>query len=222
MRTRTGATRRMLAAMLAAMVATVAFAGVISAHEHRHVGDYNFVVGFMNEPAIIEQPNGLDLRITTGEGDNAEPVEGLENTLDAEIIYGDQRLPLDIRARWGQPGAYTADVIPTATGAYTFRIYGTIDGMQVDETFTSGPDTFSEVAGINAMTFPNQVDTVGSVQETASDANDTASTAMMLGIAGVAFGLLGTALAVVAFMRLSTVTRQHSTGTGAVAPDATD
>ena len=222
MRKQTHAVRGLLVATSFALLIGVVFAGTLSAHEHRHVGDYNFVVGFTNEPAIVEQPNGLELRITTGHGDNPEPVEGLANTLNAEIIIGDQRLPLEIRPQYNVPGAYTADVIPTEHGTYSFRIYGTIDGTQIDETFTGGPDTFSEVAGRNAMTFPNQVDTVGSVQETANDASDTAGTAMMLGIAGIAFGLLGAALAVVAFMRMSAMNRQHSTGSGAVVPDATD
>ena len=222
MRMRTGATRRRLLALAAAMLATVALAGGISAHEHREVGEYTFTVGFINEPAIIEQPNGLELRIEHGHGDDAEPIEGLANTLDAEIIYGDERLPLEIRAQYNTPGAYTADVIPTEIGAYTFRIYGTIEGTQVDESFTGGPDTFSEVAGINAMTFPNQVETVGSVQSTANDASDTAGTAMMLAIGGIAFGLLGTALAVFAFMRVSAMNRQRGVTTGAVAQDATD
>src|SRR5690606_30123233 len=120
MRTSSGAIRRALIALTAAMLVTVMLAGAVAAHEHREVGEYTFTVGFLGEPAIIEQPNGLDLRVERGHGDAAEPVEGLANTLEAEIIYGEERLPLEIRARFGMPGAYTADVIPTAIGAYTF------------------------------------------------------------------------------------------------------
>jgi hypothetical protein len=216
------AAHRLMAAMLAVLLLMVAFAGATLAHEGREVGEYILNVGFVNEPAVVEQPNGLDLRVEHGHGGESEPVEGLENTLNAEIIFGDERLPLDVRPQYGEPGAYTADIIPTEPGTYSFRIYGTIDGTQIDETFVGGTGTFSEVAGLNAMTFPKQIDTVGNVQQTASDASDTASTAMMLGVAGVAFGLLGTAIAVVAFMRMSAVNRQRSTVSGAVAPDATD
>jgi hypothetical protein len=222
MRKHTHAVRRLLVATSAALLIGVVFAGTLSAHEHRHVGDYNLVVGFMNEPAIVEQPNGLDLRVTTGHGDNPDPVEGLANTLNAEIIFGDQRLPLEIRARWGQPGAYTADVIPTAIGTYTFRIYGTIEGMQVDETFVGGPDTFSEVVGRNAMTFPNQVSTVGSVQATASDASDTAGTAMTMAIVALVLGLLGAAIGGFALMKSMSRGREGTATSGAVAQDATD
>ena len=222
MRKQIRATHRLMAVLLAAMLTMVAFAGTISAHEGREVGEYILNVGFVNEPAVVEQPNGLDLRVEHGHGDAAEPVEGLENTLDAEIIFGEDRLPLEIRPQYNEPGAYTADIIPTEIGTYTFRIYGTIDGTHVDESFVGGTDTFSEVAGRNAMNFPNQVGTVGSVQAAASDAEDAAGTAMFLAIGGLVFGLLGAALGAVALMKSGSARRQPATSTGAVARDATD
>jgi hypothetical protein len=214
-----GGIRRLFAALSVAMLVSILVAGSLSAHEQSGVGEYTFVVGFIHEPAIVEEPNGLDLRVSRGAGDNAELIEGLENTLNAEILFGDQRLPLQLRARYGQPGAYTADIIPTEMGTYSFRIYGDIEGTQVDETFVGGPDTFSEVAGKNAMSFPNQVGTVGSVQSMASDASDTASTAMMFGIGGLIAGLLGLVLGGLAFMKSMAGSRVPS---GAVVQDATD
>lgn len=217
-----GVIRRLLVALGVAITGTLLLASLASAHEHRHVGEFELTVGFLNEPAIVEEPNGLDLRVMRGEGDNAEPVEGLAGTLQAEIIYGDQRLPLQIEPRFGQPGAYRANIIPTATGAYTFHIFGTIDGTPVDETFTSGPDTFSEVTGRDALTFPNQVDQVYSIQQTASDANDSASTAMMLGIGGIVAGVLGLILGVLAFARSGSRSRAGEPLGSTVSQDAGD
>ncbi|MEX2446065.1 MAG: hypothetical protein WD734_01910, partial [Dehalococcoidia bacterium] len=37
---------------------------IAQAHESRDVGPYNFVVGWMAEPAIEGEKNGIDLRIT--------------------------------------------------------------------------------------------------------------------------------------------------------------
>lgn len=204
-RMHSGAGRRLLAAILTTVFAVLLVGGSALAHEHRHIGDYELTVGFLVEPAIVEQPNGLDLRVA--QGDDAEPVEGLENTLQAEIIYGDQRLPLEIRARWGQPGAYTSDVIPTATGTYIFRIYGTIDGTAIDEEFVGGPTTFSEVAGRDSMNFPNQIGTLGEVQASADDASDSAGTAMTMAIIALLLGLLGLALGALAFIRSASVGR---------------
>ena len=43
------------------------------AHERRSVGAYNFVVGWVNEPALLNQPNAVDLRVTrASDGSNVE------------------------------------------------------------------------------------------------------------------------------------------------------
>ncbi|MDG0866963.1 hypothetical protein [Candidatus Lucifugimonas marina] len=52
----------------AALLLTVLFAvlgtSTALAHEGRDVGDYNFVVGFLNEPAVEGMLNGVSIRIT--------------------------------------------------------------------------------------------------------------------------------------------------------------
>lgn len=137
--------------------------GIASAHEHRTVGDYEFVVGFINEPAVQDELNGVDLRVSlpasgtpAASEDEAEatPVEGLEESLSVEVIFGDQKVTLPLEARWNQPGAYVAYFIPTQPGDYSFHITGEINGQQVDETFTSSPETFSSVAPRADLEFP--------------------------------------------------------------------
>ncbi|MCC6314915.1 MAG: hypothetical protein IT337_12975, partial [Thermomicrobiales bacterium] len=97
------------------------------AHESRTVGDgkYEVVVGFLDEPAFSGQKNGLELRVATTPDSGTEagaaagaPVEGLEQTLHAEVIYGDQSMPLTLQARFGQPGAYAGWFFPMAAGDY--------------------------------------------------------------------------------------------------------
>jgi hypothetical protein len=45
------------------------------AHEQRDVGSYHFVVGFLNEPTLVDQLNGIDLTVTSGAG--KQPVQVL-------------------------------------------------------------------------------------------------------------------------------------------------
>ena len=182
---------RFMVALTVAIAGLLASAGVAGAHEHRHVGEYAIVVGFLNEPAIVEEPNGLELRVTKGEGEAAQPVEGLADTLRAEVIYGDQVMPLKLRPAYGEPGAYKAEFIPTAEGAYTFHIFGTIEGTPVDERFTSGPETFSEVQSRADLSFPRRVPPAAELEGLAAQASDAAASARLLGIAGVVAGLLG-------------------------------
>lgn len=175
----------------AALIALVLSAGLASAHEHKTVGDYALTVGFLNEPSIDEQPNGLDFRVAEGTGDNAKPVEGLASTIKAEVKFGGQTMPLTLQPVFNVPGSYKANFIPTAPGTYTFHISGTINNTPVDETFTSGPDTFSDVEDASAMQFPTKVDSIASVSQTAHDASDTADSARVFGIIGIAVGVLG-------------------------------
>ena len=152
----TARTRALL--MVAILAITALMAATTAAHEHREVGDgqYEFTVGFLDEPAFVEQKNGLSLRVVTIEGE--EPVEGLESTLQAEVIYGDQTLELELQPAFGDPGHYTSVFFPMAPGAYTFHITGEIDGIEVDEEFTSGPETFSEVEPVEPLQFPKPAD----------------------------------------------------------------
>lgn len=182
---------RLVVALAIATAGLMASIGLAGAHEHRHVGEYEIVVGFLNEPAIVEEPNGLSLRVTKGEGEAAQPVEGLADTLQAEVIYGDQTMPLTLEPAFGQPGSYRANFIPTAEGAYTFHIFGTIEGTPIDERFTSGPETFSEVHSRADLSFPKRVPPASEIEGMAAQASDAAATARLLGIAGLVVGLLG-------------------------------
>src|SRR5215211_6984239 len=136
-----------------------------SAHEQRAVadGEYTLVVGFLDEPAFTSVKNGLDLRVTAApagtpaEGEEAEgvPVEGLEATLKAEVIYSDQKRDLPLEPAFRDPGAYESWFFPMAAGDYSFHIFGEIEGTPIDETFTSSPEGFSSVEDRALYEFPS-------------------------------------------------------------------
>ena len=196
------------------VVAGGLFSGTDSAlaHEHRTVlTNYEFVVGWLNEPAIAYEPNGLDFRVTLfpdgvpEEGEHAEgeepegtPVEGLEETLQAEIIAGGgaETRELTLEPAFGQPGAYESPLIPTVTGDYTFRIFGEIDGQAVDEEFSSGPETFSVIGDPSQIQFPEQLEAPTTAGGTTGGGNSSESsssddTARLLGIIGIIVGVVG-------------------------------
>lgn len=188
-----------VAASLAALVLLLT-SSLASAHEHRDVGDYTVTVGFLNEPALVDEPNGLYLRIEHGhedEGEAVTPVEGLASALKADVRFGSETRELTLRAAFGDPGLYVSDFIPTAEGAYTFRITGTIEDTPIDEEFTSGPETFSEVEGKDTMNFPA---VGGDTDNAVSDAQDTADSARTLAIAGIIVGVLGLAAGIAGLM----------------------
>ncbi len=292
--------------------------GTVSAHEGRAVGEYNFVVGFLNEPAFEGFQNGVSVRITKeaaghdehdgmadmemgidveGHGaifnspaletggtfefvamemykgltipyhnhlnhdmtgtimvmDNAEvsgtveveihddefhggelmvqpgtkivfvnngknannvvsglaPAEsvvvgvpGLQETLQVSVTHVETAIvkTMSLRTVFGEPGHYVADMLPTATGVYQFRIFGTIEGNQIDETFISrgGGGDFNDIQPAADLQFPSEVPAsreleaaVRGAQTSADLASDDASSAGTLGLVGIILGALG-------------------------------
>ena len=181
------------------------------AHERRTVGDYQFVVGFLNEPSLVDQPNSLFLRITlateatpaTEEEEEAggTPIEGAEETLNAEVIVGGGAITktLELEPAFGEPGVYEGRFIPTAVGDYTFRIFGEINGDAIDESFSSGPETFSGVESPAELQFPSQVPDNAQLKSeidalrdaSGSGGGSSDDTARILGIIGIVAGVLG-------------------------------
>ncbi len=193
-------------AMLAIVLA-LALAGTLAhgalAHERRPVDRYEFVVGFLVEPAFEGIKNGVDLRVSipaATDGGEATPVEGLEESMQVEMTHIPSGVAKTVALRtiFRDPGHYTADLIPTAPGPYRFRFVGTIDGLPVDETFESGPGRFGEVESSVDVQFPEQLpaarefeSALRGVQADMATAQANAATTMNLALAGLVLGGIG-------------------------------
>jgi hypothetical protein len=170
------------AAAIAVVVASLGmFASPAAAHEGRTVGPYTFIVGWVVEPAIVAQPNGLDLTVT--ETASGKAVEGLEKTLQAQVITGGaaSTMSLALAADSDVPGHYTAQLVPTRVGDYTFHISGTAGSTKIDERFESGPNRFDPVADGVALQFPDKVPSSADLATQLSDANTKLTIAIALG-----------------------------------------
>jgi hypothetical protein len=161
-----GDTARMPHAGRVAIVVAAATAVIVlpaegaSAHEVREVGDLTFVVGWSNEPAYAGFGNEVQVIVDRGE----RPVEGGE--LEAEVIFGDPESetrtdPIVLDPAFDTPNEYLGYIIPTRPGTYTFHVTGTVGGQTIDETFTSGPETFDDVNNPTSAEFPEQDPTRG-------------------------------------------------------------
>lgn len=151
---------RVLATMATFAIVVSSFAmtsNIALGHEHRTVGPYTFVVGWINEPAYVNTANGLSLDVT--ETSSSTPVEGLATTLQAEVIVGGgaKKLSLDLATDEESPGHYAGSFIPTKTGDYIFHIFGTAGSTKVDERFESGPNTFDGVVSTDPLQFPDRI-----------------------------------------------------------------
>ncbi|MEK6227034.1 MAG: hypothetical protein AABM40_12180 [Chloroflexota bacterium] len=151
---------RLLATLAAAAVVVSSFAvnmNVALGHEHRAVGPYTFMVGWIAEPAYVNAANGLSLDVI--ETGNSKPVEGLATTLQAEVIVGGgaKKLSLALATDKEAPGHYAGSFIPTKIGDYIFHIFGTAGSTKVDERFESGPNAFEGVVSTDSLQFPDRI-----------------------------------------------------------------
>jgi hypothetical protein len=191
-----------------------------SAHEARSQGHLKMEVGFGAEPAYAGQPNSAQIILVH----DGTPVVDLGDTLSVEVSFADQSIKLPVVpnfeiGEFGEPGDYRAWFIPTQPGKYTFRFTGTVDGEKVDQSFASGPKTFSEVDDPSSIMFPavdaptttelaDRIDResaraseqVRAAEVDASDAKDAASGARLVGFLGLLVGAIGVAGAIGAFV----------------------
>jgi hypothetical protein len=190
--------KRVGALVLACAAIVMIGAAPALAHGHRGQGDMEFTVGWAIEPALVGQPNAVQLELVH----DGAPVAGAEKTLKVTVSIGSESTdPLQLDTVFDSPGEYRADVIPTVIGGYTFHFTGTVDGEKVDQTFVSPKDGFDEVEGTSDIAFPKKAPTntelaekLASVQREAADANTAAVRARFIGFVGVLIAIAGIGL----------------------------
>jgi len=197
-----------------------------SAHQHRHVNGFDTTVGWSEEPAYSGFKNAVVFIIegSAGEGDHADegsdehaegtPIEDAE--LEVEVFFGagmagESIGPMELAAAFGSPGEYRAFLVPTRPGTYTFHVFGTAGGQEIDEVYTSGEaganeeseGTFNDMQNPTDVQFPERDLTGGEVTErldrldarlAASTGTDT-MTVLALILAGIGLLVAGIAVA---------------------------
>jgi hypothetical protein len=166
---------RALVVAAACAAGAVVSASPAAAHEVRSVGKLEMVVGFGTEPAYAGYPNSVQLQLsrTNGSsgGSGSTPVTDVApGDVAVEVAFGERTEELELEpfcevGEVGEPGDYRAWFIPTRPGAYTFTFSGRVDGERIDESFTAGPETFSEVESPSAVGFPAGDPTTGELAE---------------------------------------------------------
>jgi hypothetical protein len=120
--------------------------GPVLAHEEVSFGDINVVAGWVDEPPLVNQLNGVLLIIT--QVSNGQPVNNALAQLDITLQKGAETRPLEFQPT-EEAGTYTATILPTQTGQYTVVMRGTIAGQAID-----GQIEIEDVEDTARFTFP--------------------------------------------------------------------
>jgi hypothetical protein len=202
-----------------ALAATLAFEPRASAHEARTVNGYHWLVGFGSEPTYAGFENFVQLFLTDPGG---KPVLNIGNKLHVAVQTGSASKSFSLVPSFdpdsglGTKGEFDAFFIPTTPGPYTFHFTGTLGG-KVDQSFTSGPQTFDTVHDPSSIQFPTQVPTtlevsqkvdreiprltaaIAAAQTNAErHADGKANSALIVAIVGAVLGLVGLGFGVAA------------------------
>jgi hypothetical protein len=191
---------RVLTLLLAAF-AGLSVGGGALAHVQIDVGDGRYVMelGFRDEPVYAGQPNALAVSVQEYATGGTKPVDGLAATLSAEVSKDGQVLSLPLVPKGD--GKYEGLFIPTATGDYTFHVSGKIGDATVDESVTSGPNTFNSVEPLSTIEFPVHAPDSAEIAAQVAAASAATENARRLAIAGLVAGLLGLVLGAIAIVR---------------------
>jgi hypothetical protein len=99
------------------------------AHEELVSGNISIVVGWQNEPPLVNQLNGILLIITNASND--QPINNAVAQLEVTLQKGTETKPLEFQPS-EEAGTYIATVLPTQTGQYAIVTQGTVAGQAID------------------------------------------------------------------------------------------
>jgi hypothetical protein len=153
---------RLRPALVAGAVAgllLLSLAPIATAHGHTSASGFNFVIGWSGEPALVGQPNGVELFVYDADEKPitdipADAISVVVSTAGQDSSSLSLSPAFDVEEGFGTPGEYSTDIIPTAPGDYTFHFTGTIHGKAIDVSMASSDQTFDGVVAPGDLEFP--------------------------------------------------------------------
>jgi hypothetical protein len=176
-----------------------------SAHTSFLAGPYNVEIGWLNEPPVVGQANAIVVNLSAGDQAQSEtgtaqpaataaPLKMDYSGLALTVSYGGQTKTLNLEPQSEDtPYNLMGVMTPAVMGKYTVQVSGKLSGDlgATDVSISTQPE---EVVGLDAVAFPNL-----SAEQTAPQASSAGPGWMA--IAGLAAGVLGILLAIIALVR---------------------
>ena len=191
--------------------------GIAFGHTIDSVDNYRLEIGWMNEPVVSGETNGIELFVSPLEPDLdlknqifQNGVPGLEKSLKMQLVFQDHKITLPLEADHNIPGKYYAFVNPTISGYYQANILGTIGESTV--SLSMHPPKVDERSYIefpesSDLTLNQLIDghttVVGEINDLKESISELEKSNMQLslGFAGIIIGLIAIVIAVIALLK---------------------
>jgi hypothetical protein len=190
----------------------------VHAHTIDSVGEYRIEIGWMNEPVVSGETNGIELyvsplipNIPLEEQKFKDGIADLEKTLKMELVFQGEKIILPLDSDHNIPGKYYAFVNPTVAGYYQANLLGSIKDTAV--SISMHPP---KVDNREYIEFPEQSDVtlkqmiaahttiVGDINDLKESVNklNASNQTINIGYIGIGFGITGILLALIAISKI--------------------
>jgi len=194
------------------------FLGTAFGHTVDSVGDYRLEIGWMNEPVVSGETNGIELYVSPldpdlplEEQEFKNGVGGLEKSLKMQLVLQEEKITLPLVSDHNIPGKYYAFVNPTVAGFYQANILGDIGDTKV--SLSMHPPKVDERGYIefpesSDLTLNQLIDGHTALVGEVTDLNESVSkleesnSQMNIGYIGIVLGIIGIVIALIALGKI--------------------
>lgn len=182
--------------------------GVAYAHTVDSVGEYRLEIGWMREPVVSGETNGIELFVSpldptlpADEQEFKNGISDLQRKLKIQLVYEGQKVTMPLLADHNIPGKYYAFVDPTKAGYYQANVIGEINGTIVsismhppaveNKTYLAFPSPPNEKILVEHESFRDEINEIRETLNEMKRSNGSLSIsyiAIGLGIAGIIIG----------------------------------